>query len=203
MEKISVAIITKDEERNIRDCLESVRWADEIIVVDNGSRDRTLDICREYGAQIFLEEWKGYPGQKNSAIQKTRNEWVLSLDADERVGPDLRREIEGALEGGPSIDGYFLPRKNFFLGRWIRYCGWYPDLNLRLFRKSRGRFQERAVHEKVELQGKTAILKNPLFHETYRSLDDFFLRMDHYSTLAAREMHRQGREYRLRDVVFT
>ena len=202
MEKISVAIITKNEERNIRDCLESVRWADEVVVVDNGSTDDTLKICREYRARVYEEEWKGYSGQKNSAIEKTRNEWVLSLDADERITPELRQEIEAALQGNPSIDGYFIARKNFFLGRWIRYCGWYPDLNLRLFRKSRGRFRERSVHEKVDLQGKAATLKNPLIHETYRSLSDFFQRMDRYSTLAAREMHREGRKYHFHDLHF-
>jgi len=202
MEKISVTIITRNEEQNIRECLESVRWADEIVIVDNGSTDETLTIGREYRAKVFSEDWKGYSGQKNSALEKARNEWVLSLDADERVSPDLHQEIEAALQGNPSIDGYFLARKNFFLGRWIRHCGWYPDLNLRLFCKSRGRFQERAVHEKVELRGKTTTLKNPLIHETYRSLTDFFQRTDRYSTLAAREMYREGRRYRFIDVLF-
>jgi glycosyltransferase involved in cell wall biosynthesis len=202
MEKVSVTIITKDEERNIRECLESVSWADEIVVVDNGSTDGTLKVCREYMAKVYQEEWKGYPGQKNSAIEKARNEWVLSLDADERVGPELRREIETALGGNASIDGYFIARKNFFLGRWIKHCGWYPDLNLRLFRQSRGRFQERAVHEKVEVRGKTATLKHPLIHQTYRSLSEFLQRMDRYSSLAAREMHCQGKKYRFIQVLF-
>ncbi len=201
MEKISVAIITKNEERNIRECLESVRWADEIVVVDNGSSDETVRICREFGARVFEEEWKGYSGQKNSAVEKTRNEWVLSLDADERVNPELRREIEAALREDSSIDGYFMPRKNFFLGRWIRYCGWYPDRNLRLFRKSLGLFQERAVHEKVELRGKTAVLQHPLIHETYRSLSEYFERMNRYSSLAAREMRGEGRKCRFTDLI--
>jgi len=202
MEKISVAIITKDEEQNIRDCLESVKWADEVVVVDNGSTDNTLKICREYGALVFQEEWKGYSRQKNSSIDKTRNEWVLSLDADERVSPDLHREIAGALDGDPSPDGFFIARKNFFLGRWIRHCGWYPDFNLRLFSEEPGRFQERAVHERVELRGKAATLKQPLIHETYRSLAGFLQRMDRYSTLAAREMHSQGKRYRFRHIFF-
>jgi len=202
MEKISVAIITKDEEQNIRDCLESVKWADEIVVVDNGSTDGTLEICQKYGARVYREEWKGFGAQKNSAIEKTGNEWVLNLDADERIPANLRQEIEKALEENPSIDGYYFARKNFFLGRWIRHCGWYPDLNLRLFRKSKGRFQERAVHERVEMQGKTARLKHPLIHETYRSLSDFFQRMDRYSTLGAQEMQRQGKKYRFRDLFF-
>jgi glycosyltransferase involved in cell wall biosynthesis len=202
MEKISVAIITQNEERNIRGCLESVRWADEIVVVDNGSTDRTQAICREYGARVFQEDWKGYSGQKNSAIEKARNEWVLSLDADERILPELLREMERNLDEDPSVDGYWIPRKNFFLGRWIRRCGWYPDLNLRLFRKSRGRFGERAVHERVEIQGRTVTLSNPLIHETYRSLSDFFQRMDRYSTLAAEEMQRAGRKFRWVDAFF-
>jgi glycosyltransferase involved in cell wall biosynthesis len=201
MEKISVAIITKNEEGNIRACLESVQWADEVVVVDNGSTDRTLEICREYGARVFLEDWKGYPGQKNSAIEKTRNEWVLSLDADERVTPELRREMEERLAADAPADGYWVPRKNFFLGRWVRRCGWYPDLNLRLFRKSRGRFAEREVHERVEVRGKTLPLSQPLIHETYRTISDFLQRMDRYSTLAAREMHREGRRFRWIDLL--
>ena len=202
MEKISVAIITKDEEHNIRDCLESVRWADEVVVVDNGSTDDTLKICREYRVQVYEEEWKGYSGQKNSAIGKARNEWVLSLDADERVTPDLREEIAGALDENSSVDGYFIARKNFFLGRWIKHCGWYPDFNLRLFRKSRGRFAERTVHEKVKVRGRTANLRYPLMHETYRSLSEFFQRMDRYSTLAAREMYQEGRKSGFYDIFF-
>ncbi len=202
MEKISVAIITKNEELNIRECLESVKWADEIVVVDNGSTDQTRQICQEFQARVYQEEWKGFPRQKNSAIEKTRNEWVLSLDADERVSPDLRQEIERVLGGESSTDGYFIARKNFFLGRWIKHCGWFPDYNLRLFRKSRGHFLERAVHERVEIQGKVGYLKNPLEHKTYRTLTDFFARMDRYSTLAAREMFREGRRYRFRDTFF-
>jgi glycosyltransferase involved in cell wall biosynthesis len=202
MEKISVAIITRNEERNIRDCLESVKWADEIVVVDNGSTDGTLKVCQEYRARVYQEGWKGFSAQKNSAIEKTSNEWVLSLDADERIGPELRQEIENTLQEGPPVDGYWIARKNYFLGRWVRYCGWFPDRNLRLFRKSRGRFTERAVHEKVEVQGKTANLNHPLVHVTYRSLSDFLIRSDRYSTLAAGEMQRQGRRYRLGDAFF-
>jgi glycosyltransferase involved in cell wall biosynthesis len=171
-------------------------------VVDSGSTDKTREICQSFQARVYVEEWKGFSRQKNSAIEKTRNEWVLSLDADERVSPDLCQEIELNLEGDLSTDGYYIARKNFFLGRWIKHCGWYPDYNLRLFRKSRGRFQERAVHERVEIQGKVGYLKNALEHRTYRSLGDFFERMDRYSTLAAGEMLNEGRRYRFFDVLF-
>jgi len=202
MEKISVAIITKDEGANIRDCLESVVWADEIVVVDSGSTDKTREICQNFKARFYSEEWKGFSRQKNSAIEKTRNEWVMSLDADERVTPALRQEIAKVLEQDPFCDGYYIARKNFFRGHWIRRCGWYPDFNLRLFRKSRGRFQERTVHERVEIQGELSYLKNPLEHKTYRTLSDFLQRMDRYSTLAAKEMQKEGREYRFYDAFF-
>lgn len=202
MEKISVAIITKDEERNIRECLESVKWAGDIVVVDSGSTDRTREICEQYSVRFHSEEWKGFSRQKNSAIDKTRNEWVLSLDADERVTPELREEILKIMETGSARDGYFIARKNFFCGRWIRRCGWFPDHNLRLFRKSRGRFLEREVHERIEINGTVGTLKNPMEHWTYRSLSDFLTRMERYSTLAAREMAREGRRYHLHDAVF-
>ena len=201
MEKISVTIITKNEERNIRDCLESVKWADEIVVVDSGSTDDTLKICKSIQARIYQEDWKGFSRQKNSAIEKAGNEWILSLDADERIPPDLRKEIQTILEQNPPEQGYFIARRNFFLGRWIRHCGWYPDYNLRLFRKSQGRFGERAVHERVEIQGKLGYLKHPLEHKTYCSLGDFIQRMDRYSTLAAAEMRSQGRSYRFSDAL--
>jgi glycosyltransferase involved in cell wall biosynthesis len=201
MEKVSVAIITKNEERNIRDCLESVTWADEIVVVDNGSTDGTREICQTFSVRFFTEGWKGYSGQKNSAIEKARNDWVLSLDADERVSSGLSAEIRQVLEEFPLCYGYFIPRKNYFLGRWIRYCGWYPDFNLRLFRKSMGRFREREVHEKVEIQGTVGFLKNPLEHITYRSLDDFLVRMNRYSTLAALQIRKEGRRYKFYDLL--
>jgi len=202
MKKISVAVITKNEEQNIRDCLESVRWADEVVVVDSGSTDGTLEICRKFQARVYMEEWKGFSRQKNSAVEKARNEWVLSLDADERVTPELQGEIGATLGKDPSYEGYFIARKNFFRNRWIKHCGWYPDYNLRLFRKDRGRFRERAVHERVELKGKVGYLKNPLEHKTYQSVSDFLERMDRYSTLAAREMYREGRRYHFFDAFF-
>jgi glycosyltransferase involved in cell wall biosynthesis len=201
MKNISVAVITKNEEFNIRECLESVRWADEIVVVDSGSTDKTREICQSFQARVYVEEWKGFSRQKNSAIEKTRNEWVLSLDADERIPLPLQQEIARIMEEGPARDGYYIARRNFFLGRWIRRCGWYPDFNLRLFRKSRGRFLEREVHERIEIRGKVGYLEQPLEHWTYRSLSDFLERMDRYSTLAAQEMAKEGRRYRIYDAL--
>jgi len=202
MKKISVAIITKDEEKNIGACLESVKWADEIIVVDAGSRDKTLQICAEYGAKVFVEAWQGYGRQKNKAIEKAKNEWVLNLDADERVTPELAAEIAEVLDGVSELNGFYIPRKNFFGSRWIRHGGWYPDYNLRLFRQSKGRFQERQVHEKVILEGKVGYLKNPLEHRTYNSIKEFLQRQDLYSDLAAQEMFKEGKQYRFYDILF-
>lgn len=202
MERISVTIITKDEEKNIRACLESLQWADEIVVVDSGSRDKTREICEEYGAKVFIEEWQGFGRQKNKAIEKAKNEWILNLDADEKVTTELAAEIAEVLDGKEEISGFYIPRKNFFASRWIRHGGWYPDYNLRLFRRSRGRFQERQVHEKVILEGKAGYLKNPLEHRTYNSVKEFLQRQDFYSDLAAQEMIKEGKTFHFYDILF-
>jgi glycosyltransferase involved in cell wall biosynthesis len=146
---ISVCIITKNEAENIAACIRSVAWADEIIVVDNFSEDNTPQIAESLGAKVYIEDWKGFGAQKNSAIHKASGDWILSLDADERVTDSLRIEIQQRLDLKNSVSGYYIPRKNYFCGKWIRYGGWYPDYSLRLFRKISGRFENRSVHEKV------------------------------------------------------
>lgn len=191
--KISVTIITHNEEENIEDCLKSVRWADEIIVVDSYSTDKTVEICKKYNAKVIAKKWLGYSNQKNLAIDNARNEWILSIDADERITKELLNDIKREFEKENFIDGYYIARRNFFLGRWIRHCGWYPDYNLRLFKRSKGRFIEREVHEKAEVKGETKYLKRPLEHYTYKTLSDFISRLDRYSTLSAIELHKKGR----------
>lgn len=198
---ISVAIITLDEEQNIRACLESVKWAEEIVVCDSGSQDRTLEIAEGYGARIFQDEWRGFAGHKNLAVERCRRPWVLSLDADERVTDALRQEIEGVLADPTARDGYLVPRRSYFLGRWIRRCGWYPDESVRLFRRDRGRFAERSVHEAVVVEGRLGRLRAPLEHYTYDSISAFLCRMDRYSTLAAEDLHRTGRSAHLPDLL--
>ena len=199
---LSVVIITHNEEANIRECLASVVWADEIIVVDCGSVDKTEEICREFGAGFYVEPWKGFSIQKNSAIEKATRDWVLSLDADERITPALRDEIKNVIDSGNSKDGYFIARKNFFLGRWIKRCGWYPDYTLRLFKRGKGLFGIREVHEAIDLDGTADHLKNPLEHYTYRSLDGFMTRLDRYSTLAASELLKEKKIYGIRHMLF-
>ncbi|MBI5874720.1 MAG: glycosyltransferase family 2 protein [Deltaproteobacteria bacterium] len=199
MQKISVTIITLNEEANIRACLESVQWADEILVSDSGSSDKTVQICKDYGAKVFVDQWQGFGKQKNLIAGRAKNNWIFNIDADERVTPELRKEIEAVLNNG-GCDGYFIPRKNFFGDRWIRYCGWYPDYNLRLYKKDKGRFNERDVHEAVGIEGKTGYLKNPLEHYTYRDVSDYLKRMDRYSTLAAEGMLKNGKSAGLVDL---
>ncbi len=202
MPSISVTIITRDEEENIESCLESVKWADELIVVDSMSTDRTADICRRYTDKVFIQEWKGYSAQKNTAIEKATLEWIFSIDADERVSVGLRDEIREVINNPNALDGYLMPRRAYFAGRWIRHGGWYPDYQLRLFRKGKGKFVERGVHERAEVKGNIGRLKGHIEHYTYKDISEFISRMDRYSTLAAMEYKSQGKRGSLLRIIF-
>lgn len=183
---LSVVIITKDEETNLDRTLASIGWAEERIIVDSGSTDGTLEVARRHGAKIFQEPWKGYAEQKNSAIAKASSEWVLSLDADEEVSPELAANIRKATTSTElGITGYFMARRNLFLGRWIRHGGFYPDRKLRLFRRGHGKFTQRAVHETMRVDGATAILTGDLIHNAYPTLTGYIDTMNRYSTLGA------------------
>ena len=213
---LSVVIITHNEESNIGRTLASLQAlvADgkgEIIVVDSGSTDRTVEIAKSFGVKVFVEEWKGYAAQKNSAIEKATGDWILSLDADEEVGPELAAELENhevisavnpaessrnwclTMEQasrntgkitGPSV-GYWVSRKNHFLGRWIKHGGFWPDPKLRLFQHGAGTFENRAVHEDVKLNGPTSSLRGALLHHSYPTLSDYIDHMNRYSSLGA------------------
>ncbi|MCL6629581.1 MAG: glycosyltransferase family 2 protein, partial [Armatimonadetes bacterium] len=172
---VSVAIITFNEEANIRRCLESVKWADEIVVVDSGSTDSTLEICKEYDCRVFNHIWEGYAQQKNYAISQTNCEWILSLDADEEVTAELAQEIQAAVSSGRA-DAYFMPRMNLFLGKWMRHGGWYPDEQLRLFKNGSAEFKLVPLHEHAVLRdqsARTSHLSNPLRHYTYPTIRDY------------------------------
>ena len=196
MSRVSVILITLNEENNIVPCLTSVAWAEEIVLVDTGSRDRTLELARDFTDRIYTISWPGYGAAKNFALEQARMDWILSVDADERVSPALREEIREALRHPGPWAGYRLPRKNYFAGRWVRRLGWYPDYTLRLFRRGLGRFRERAVHEEVEVAGPVGRLRNPLDHYSYASVSDYLRRQDRYARLAAREMQKEGRRPR-------
>jgi glycosyltransferase involved in cell wall biosynthesis len=193
---LSVAIITKNEEANLPRTLASVRWAEEIVIVDDGSTDRTPEIAREFGAKFFIEEWKGFAAQKNSAIAKGSSDWVLSLDADEEVSAELAQEVRALLTGQPRQEAYFLPRQNFFLGRWIRHGGYYPDPKLRLFRRGSALFEESAVHETIRSTGPAGRLRGDLIHHAYPSLDNYIEHMNRYSALGATQASARGKTSR-------
>lgn len=202
---LSVAIITLNEEAKLGKTLDSLRGlAQEIIVVDSGSTDRTLEIARAHGAKVFSEAWKGYSAQKNSALAKATGDWVLSLDADEALEPELAEEIRAVVgrAGDDGVHAYFIPRKNFFFGRWIRHGGFYPDPKLRLFRRGTARFKERMVHESMECDGPTGRLRHALLHDAYPTLSAYLEVCNKYSTLSAEIAREKGhRRFSLWNIV--
>lgn len=188
---LSVILITCNEAANIRACLESVAWADEIIVVDSGSTDDTVAIAAKAGARVYRHDWPGFGPQKNRALGYATGDWILSIDADERVPPALRAEIAQVLLS-PDFDGYCCPRLSQFCGKFVRHGGWYPDYVLRLFRRGAGKFIDSLVHESVQIGGATARLKTPLLHYSYLTPEDVERKVEHYSTAAARQMFLAG-----------
>jgi glycosyltransferase involved in cell wall biosynthesis len=188
MGKISVIIITRNEEENIEPALKSVEWADEIIVVDSGSEDKTIDITKKYTNRIYKKEWQGFVEQKKYALGLASYEWVLSIDADERVSPELKEEI---MKKQPeNFDGFNVRRRNYFFNREITTCGWDKDYQLRLFKKSKVDLKERLVHEGFEVYGKVGKLDNVIIHNTFSSLHNYFRKVNDYTTLQAEEMYK-------------
>ncbi len=191
---LSVSIITKNEAANLTGCLESVAFAGQVVVVDSGSDDGTPEIARGFGCDVFIEDWKGFGRQKQAAIDRCREPWVLVLDADERIPPETQAAIRGVVSsGGEAAQGYSFPRKNFFQGRWVRHMGWWPDRITRLFRRGMGRMTDVPVHEAVEGDGGVVPLGSPIEHFTESRLSEILKKIDRYSTLAAEEAFREGR----------
>ena len=194
---LSVAMVAMDEEANIGRTLTSVRWADEIVVVDSGSKDRTCEIAREYGARVIVEPWRGYVAQKQYAVDLCTKEWVLLLDADEQVSPGLAQEIQAAIADPNAAKGYRIPRQNVFLGRWIRHGGFYPDPKLRLFRRGQGFVTGHDPHDRCELKaGVPAVIRqlhNAMVHSTYPTLTYYIGHMNRYSSLGAELAVAKGR----------
>jgi (heptosyl)LPS beta-1,4-glucosyltransferase len=192
MPPVTAIIITKNEAEAIADALGSVSWADEVIVVDAESTDDTVKIARQFTDRVYVRPWNGYIEQKNHAASLATNDWILSLDADERASAELKDEIKRVLSGSPAADGYRMPRVSFHLGRWMRTTDMYPDYQLRLYDRRKGRWHGRHVHESVKVDGKVEYLQGELQHYPYRDLSEHLIRMDRYTTLAARQMHEQG-----------
>ena len=193
MPKVSVTIITKNEATDVADALDSVAWADERIVVDACSTDETAAIASRHGARVETREWAGYVAQKNYAASLACNDWILSLDADERVTPALAREIQQTLGAEPASRGYRMPRVTFHLGRWIRTTDWYPDDQLRLYDRRAAEWTGRYVHEGVTVKGPVGSLHGELEHYAYRDISEHLETIDRYTTLAAKQMFEQGR----------
>jgi len=200
-EKISVIIITYNEEKNIQRCLESVKWADEIVVVDGFSDDRTEEICRRYTDRVYQVEWNGFGKQKNICAEKSSHKWILNIDSDEAVSPELAKEIQNLLNNEPEFPLYKIPRKNYFGSRWVRYGGWYPDLIARLYDKTQIAFSENLVHESLIPDNRYGLLKSPFDHYSYRDMTDYVTRQNRYSTLSAEQNSNIGKEATWIDIV--
>ncbi|MFL6281341.1 MAG: glycosyltransferase family 2 protein [Vicinamibacterales bacterium] len=191
--KLTVTVITRDEAANIAAALQSVAWADEIIVVDSHSTDETASIARALATRVEIREWPGYSAQKNYAASLASHDWILSLDADERVTPELAEEIRELLRKGPAECGYRIPRVTWYLGRWIRSTDWYPDYQLRLYDRRSSRWNGRRVHESVESDRPPGRLRHELQHYAYRDLSHHLATIDTYTSLAAEQWLSEGR----------
>lgn len=184
---LSVTLICKDEEQNIVDCLGSVSWADEIIVVDSGSTDKTVELAKQFTPKVIYRPWEGFAAQKQFALEQATCDYILSIDADERVTPGLKDEILTLLEQPQLAAGWYVPRRTEFFGKWITSCGWYPGYQLRLFKRGRVTVTQRKVHEGFVVEGNTVKLKHDLLHYTHESFEKTIAKINHYSSLTAEE----------------
>ncbi|MTI59136.1 MAG: glycosyltransferase family 2 protein [Firmicutes bacterium] len=200
MTTIAALIITYNEEENIEDCLESIKWVDEIVVIDSYSEDNTVEICRKYTEKVFPRKFDDFASQRNCGLEKIESDWVLVVDADERVTGELKDEIKNVLFSNDTVQAYKIPRKNYFLGKWIKHCGWYPDYTLRVFMNKKNQF-EGMVHEKVTVNGEVQKMKNNLIHYTYYNISQFIQKTDKYTTLDAIDMYRKGRKFKLGSIL--
>jgi len=198
---LSAIVISFNEGRRIAACLESLAFADEIVVVDSGSTDDTVAIARKYTENVCHVPWKGFGPQKRAAVERASHDFILCVDCDERVTPELSREIRSILGEGAPRAGYSVPRRTFLGGREIRHCGWYPDRTVRMFDRRRARFSEDLVHERVIVSGEVGELRNHLLHYSFDGMADLLTKMNRYSDLASRQMHARGLTSTLPDLV--
>lgn len=201
MPKLSVTIITKNEAAVIGEALASVQWADDIVVVDSQSTDDTVAIAKRFTDRVVVREWAGYADQKNHAASLARHDWILSVDADERVTPALAGDIKRLMASDPEASAYRVARVNWHLGRWIRTTDWYPDYQTRLYDRRAGQWNGKYVHEAIAVRGRTGTLRGELQHYAYRDLSDHLDTIDRYTTLAAWQMHEAGRRAGAFDLV--
>lgn len=198
---ISLVVVTLNEEANIERCLRSVPFAAEVVVVDSFSTDQTRELAQKLGARVLQEKWRGYGPQKAFAVSQAQNDWILSLDADEALSPELQQEIVEKFASLQPDTGYELPRRSFHLGRWIGHGGWYPDAQLRLFNRQQSNWSDDVLHEKVQVKHKVR-LKNDLLHWVFEDLSDQVLTNNKYSTLGAQNLVRAGKRFSLFKLIF-
>lgn len=201
MVKLSALVITKNEGENIGECLESLSFVDEIIVVDSGSHDKTVEIAKRYTRNVFITEWKGYAGTKQFGMEKAKGDWILWLDADERIPSLLAEEILHAISDKPLFSAFQMPRKAFFLGRWIKHSGWYPGFVTRLFQRTDAQFGDERVHETLKLNGPVGTLQEPILHYTDKTIHHYFSKLNRYTSLAARDMQDRNRKVSLMGIL--
>jgi glycosyltransferase involved in cell wall biosynthesis len=199
--RISAVIMARDEARNIEAAIESLRFAEQIVVADTGSNDNTIELARNAGAEVHSIEFDGFGSSKNRALEFCHGDWIFFLDADERVSEDLARNITSRAANDSEFDGFAVNRLSYFLGKPVRHSGWYPDYVIRLFRKGRGKFSDRLVHEGVELKGTAGKLEGLLYHYSYENLDQYIGKLNVYSRLNAEEMYKNSRKYYFWDSV--
>lgn len=195
MPSVSAILISRNEAQNIAECLAGLAWCSEVVIVDSGSEDGTVDIARNLGARVVVvKDWPGFGLQKNRALDLAQGEWVFSIDADERVTPTLAEEIQSAVQRTDAPDALSLPRLSSYCGQFMRHGGWYPDRVVRVFRRGKARFSDDIVHESVQVQGSIGQLQQNLLHISYRSLDDVLEKMNRYSSAGAVKLAARGRQ---------
>jgi len=198
---ISVVIITKNESLHISRCLQSIEWADEIIVLDSGSDDDTVSLCHQYTDKVFETDWPGFGQQKQRAVDKAQGDWIFSIDADEVVTAELRQEIETAIQH-KTAQGFAIPRLSNYCGRQIQHSGWSPDYTIRLFRQGKGRFTDEPVHERVIVEGLVEKLSQPLLHDAFINFEEVLDKVNHYSSLGALKLAQQGKQGSLTKAIY-
>lgn len=200
--KLSAIVITYNEEENIKECLQSLAFADEIIVIDSNSEDRTVEIAKEFTQNVHIVENIPYGLKRNMGIDKAKGEWIIWLDADERLTAELRDEITKTIINSQALNAYYINRKSFFITKFIKHCGWYPDYTLRLFKRSAGiKFNDNLVHEKAVYNGQTAKLNNDILHYTDRTFEHYFKKLNNYTTLSAQELFNKGKKAGFSDII--
>lgn len=191
---LSVVTMTRNSQDKIKDCLESVSWCDDIVIVDDFSQDQTLQIAREYTDRIYQRKWENEGRQRNFAYEQARNKYILSLDSDERVTPELKEELIQLIKAGFKYNGYNIPHRNYIGSTWIRYGGWYPNLKLKLFKKSEFRYEEAEYHPRAIMEGERKNLKGEIIHLAYRNFSDFVLKINHQTNYEAKKWLRDKRK---------